>query len=92
MTIVVYCYGNIVTCVVYGSENGNWSGGVINAYYTLPVGYRPHSDIQQIIVDQNNKRAVWAARGNGQIGIYWLLDSITSKTNMYGCFSWAAWS
>ena len=92
VTIVVYCYGNIVTCVVYGSENGNWGGGAINAYYTLPVGYRPHTDIQQIIVDQNNKRAVWAAKGNGQIGIYWLLDSITSKTNMYGCFSWAAWN
>lgn len=92
VTIVVYCYGNIVTCVVYGSENGNWGAGVLNAYYTLPVGYRPHTDIQQIIVDQNNKRAVWAAKSNGQIGIYWLLDSITSKTNMYGCFSWAAWS
>jgi len=91
VTMVVYSVGNVVTCIVYGAENGNWNGGAVNAFFTIPVGYRPHSDINQIFTDQNNKRMIWIARGNGQIGLYWLLDSITSKTNVYVTMTWTAW-
>lgn len=89
--ITVYSCGNIVTLVYWGSENGNWSAGAVNAYYTLPVGYRPYVNTQQIFTDQNNKRIIVTANTNGQVGIYWLLDAISSKTNVYGSMTWIAY-
>ena len=89
--ITVYSCGNIVTLVYWGSENGNWGAGAVNAYYTLPVGYRPYVNTQQIFTDQNNKRIIVTANTNGQVGIYWLLDAISSKTNVYGSMTWIAY-
>lgn len=89
--LTVWRSGNIVTARFWGTESANQSAGAKNAYLTIPEGFRPYEDVTLLTVDQNRKWMLFQAMSNGNIGLYYLFDAITSPTNIYGTLTWAAY-
>lgn len=90
--IILYHTGNIVTARFLGTESATQAQGQKNSYITIPVGYRPATALSWTVTDQNGRRMILQADADGNIGMYYLLDPITSPTNLIWSATWAAYN
>ena len=88
LKITVWKTGNVCTCVLGGMLKEATTTGPQNTYLPLPTAYKPFKTISTIQVDQNGKRMVFNVNTTN-LGLYYLLDNITTPTNMYGFITWA---
>lgn len=82
-------YGKI--CVgAFGGADPVQAAGIKNSYTQLPESCRAYISTRDIYIDQNNKRMILVVDGLN-IGIYYLLDTITESTNIYGYLVWVTY-
>ena len=86
--ITAWRNGNMCTLAWNGVESGTIATGAKNQYITIPGKYCPVANATAIFVDQNNKRFIFQCTSNGQAGLYYQLDAVTSATNVYGTLTW----
>jgi hypothetical protein len=81
--------GLTALAVFSGTEDGPITSGAQNSYLNIDTKYTPNFSISQIITDQNNKRLIVTVSSyEHKVGVYYLLDGVTSGTNVYGFLCW----
>ena len=88
LKITVWKTGNVCTCALGGMLKEATTSGPQNTYLPLPTTYKPFKSISTIQEDQNGRRMVFNINTT-HLGVYYLLDNITTPTNMYGFITWA---
>lgn len=87
--ITLYKIGNVATLSIKAGATEEISIGQKDAYLELPKGFRPSVELTELCFSQTGKKFIVRIATSGKVGIYYVLDAISSNDNVYGNISWA---
>ena len=87
----IYKIGKVVFVIVEGTTTESITSGEKDVYRNLPEGYKPkYGNIFLCSAQAGSRFLMHLDYGSSRIGLYYVLDKIQAKDNIYGSFSYIA--